>query len=85
MLFRKVLCLLIKIRAHLLRGCFVLGGNGASRDSVVHGIESGHVTMAGAPGGGAPVALARLHQREGDSFAPLLTGGGRGRASDGRG
>ena len=51
----------------------------------MHGVEAGHMTVATAAWGGAAVALAGLHQREGDALAALLARG-RGRAlADGGG
>ena len=48
-------------------------GHGTSRDSIVHGIETGGVAIALTTRGGALVSLACLHQGKRYPFAPFLT------------
>ena len=42
----------------------------------MHAVHAGHMTVAVTAGGGAAVALAGLHEGEGDPFAALLPGSG---------
>ena len=46
----------------------------------MHAVHAGHMTVAVTAGGGAAVALAGLHESEGDSLPAFLPEGGAPRA-----